>query len=232
MSATGRTFQIAMAVVALIGVGGLVGAVAMAHRAKKESCCPVEVYKADLPALFDLPEFSLTDQGRRQVTRETLAGHVWIADFVFTRCPGPCPIMSGRMAELQKHFASDGELRFVSITVDPTYDTPEVLQDYARRYRADGRWLFLTGPMEAVYDLSINGFKLGAPRSEPASGGLITHSTKFVLVDRSGRVRGYYDGIDVESMDRLRADVRALLDVPTTQPADAEHACCSQPSQG
>lgn len=213
--------------VAMVAVfaGGVV-AMRSAREKAGHSCCEVDTHEAQLAPLYQVPAFALTERSRQTITRETLAGHVWIADFIFTRCPGPCPIMTGKMASLQKHFEDLPDLRLVTITVDPKHDTAERLQDYARRYRADEeRWLFLTGEPEKIYDLSINGFKLAAPKdAQGAASGdhLITHSTKFVLVDRAGYVRGYYEGTDPQSVDQLKADVRRVAaEAPASRPAAA-----------
>ena len=168
-----------------------------------------------LPVMFSLPDFSLTERSGQEVTLASLAGRVWIADFIFTTCPGPCPIMTRHMSQLQHDFADEGDLRLVTITVDPERDTPARLLKYARRHRAHpARWLFLTGDRPAIYDLSIKGFRLAAPRlpsSGDRSGHLIVHSTRFVLVDRQGRIRGYYQGTLSEDLRKLRADARRLL---------------------
>ena len=163
-----------------------------------------------------IPDFTLTERSGRTLRRSDLLGRVWIADFIFTRCAGPCPLMSGRMLRLQDGFRSEPGIRFVSFSVDPEYDRPEVLSRYAEHYQADpDRWLFLTGDKEAIYDLSQKWFHLGvreipaAERQDPAQ--WVGHSTKFVLVDRKGIIRGYYDGQEDASLDRLFEDARILL---------------------
>src|SRR3954452_18148656 len=158
------------------------------------------------PPVFDpVPAFSLSNRDGRPVRLQDLAGAPWIADFIFTRCPASCPLMTARMARLERELPRDLGVRLVSFTVDPERDTPAVLERYAESYKAPGRWLFLTGPKEEIYRLSRQGFKLGidfpppgtttGPAVEP-----ILHSTRFVLVDGQGRIRGYYDGFDEEAM--------------------------------
>src|SRR5262245_36135582 len=144
---------------------------------------------------YPLPEFSLTDQTERIVTLADLKGKVWVADFIFTNCGGTCPMMTGHMRKLQDSLPPD--IRLVSITVDPDRDTPKVLASYAAEQGATrDRWLFLTGEKQALHDLCIKGFKL--PLDE--SGGTVTepiaHSTRFVLVDKQGEIRGYYSGTE------------------------------------
>lgn len=166
-----------------------------------------------IPVYGQLPAFSLVNRDGRTVRLEDLAGAPWVADFVFTRCPASCPMMSARMARLERSLPRDVEARLVSISVDPVHDTPEVLERYARKYRAPERWLFLTGERENVRKLSIEGFKLGLemdPPPEMAAPEPILHSTRFVLVDGEGRIRGYYEAFDEASTEKLRADLLRL----------------------
>jgi protein SCO1/2 len=163
-----------------------------------------------LPRLFTLPDFSLTDQTGAAVTLNDLKGKVWVADFIFTNCGGTCPVMTEKMRALQNVLPP--EVRMASFTVDPDRDTPKVLAAYAAEHGATrDRWLFLTGEKQALHDLCIKGFKL--PLDE--SGGTVTepiaHSTRFVLVDKQGEIRGYYSGTEAEELDRLSADAKKLL---------------------
>ena len=167
------------------------------------------------PVLGPAPAFILTNRDGRSVRGEHLAGRPWIADFIFTRCPASCPLMTARMARLDRELAQDHEVKLVSFSVDPDHDTPAVLQRYAESYKAPPRWLFLTGDKTEIYRLSRQGFKLGieipaatAPGGPPVEP--ILHSTRFVLVDGLGRIRGYYDGFDEDSMRKLRRDLAAV----------------------
>lgn len=159
-----------------------------------------------LPVLAQLPDFRLTERNGQQLGLADLRGTVWIADFIFTRCPGPCPRMSSRMAALQRDLRSEDALRLVSISVDPEFDTTEVLARYADRYDADaGRWFFLTGDKTAIHQLAKSGFLVGGVDD------VTLHTTRFVLVDRQGRVRGYYSSSDEEDLRKLGTDARGLL---------------------
>ena len=167
-----------------------------------------------VPPTSVVPDFTLTERSGRLVTRADLLGRPWVADFIFTACAGPCPLLSTRMAELQAEFA-DTDLRLVSFSLDAERDTPAVLTQYAKRYQADPkRWLFLTGDEESIYRIATEGLKLSAYKTdekEQADGAdRIIHSTRFVLVDRDGTVRGTYVGTDDDDLDRLRRDLRAL----------------------
>jgi cytochrome oxidase Cu insertion factor (SCO1/SenC/PrrC family) len=170
------------------------------------------------PVMWAAPEFQLTNRDGRSVTLKDLAGTPWIADFIFTRCPASCPMMTARLARFNRDLPRDLPVRLVSFSVDPKNDTPAVLQAYAQTFKAPDRWLFLTGDGEQIYRLSKEGFKLAidnrpppgataapAPTAEP-----ILHSTRFVLVDAQGRVRGYYEAFDEESMKKLERDLKAL----------------------
>jgi protein SCO1/2 len=163
-----------------------------------------------LPAYGTLPKFELVNQDAQPFGSEQLNGKIWIADFIFTTCPGPCPIISTRMSELQKPLAKSG-VHLISVTVDPEKDTPELLRAYADKLRKEPfRWDFLTGSLDAITSLSRDGFKLAiAEGEEPGSGPV--HSTRFVLVDRHGTIRGYYDALAADSVTKLLADTNHLL---------------------
>ena len=178
---------------------------------------------------MQLPDFSFTERSERAVSLQDLAGQVWVANFVFTHCTGPCPLLSAQMQGLQTEVGDLEGTRLVSFSVDPDRDTPEVLRAYADGFEAHPeKWLFLTGVRHAMYDLIRNGFKLGVqgPAMDhkahsgsdrmPATGqvsepGQILHTLRFALVDREGRVRGYYDGTDPSLSEKLGAAVRQLL---------------------
>ncbi len=164
-----------------------------------------------IPDYGVVSDFSLIDHQRQPVTGGALEGSVWIADFIFTRCAGQCPVMSAQMATLQKHFAGEPGLQFISVSVDPRHDTPEVLAAYAGRYGADaGRWRFLTGNAAAITRLVRGGFHLGVSE-EGTADEPITHSVRFVLVDQRGHLRGTYDATEAQAMARLVTDAKALV---------------------
>lgn len=156
-----------------------------------------------------VPSFQLVNQVGERFGSAQLLGKIWIADFIFTACPGPCPMISSRMSELQKPLGKT-DVHLVSFTVDPEKDTPEVLRGYAEKLHAQPkRWDFLTGPKSAIYDLSRNGFKLAASDSE--EDGIPVHSTRMILVDRHGEIRGYYEATAPDAVTKLLADTSHLL---------------------
>jgi len=196
---------------ALIIAGGLISAatwVAFRHG--------VERTESGLPVVGRVPEFSLVSSGGQPLSHATLSGKIWIADFVFTQCPGVCPTLSAHMAKLQNALAREGlDVRLVSFTVDPANDTPAVLSAYAERFHADAaRWLFVTGERAALHRLIGEGFHLAVAERSPSENtdgeGLITHSDRFVLVDEDLQIRGYYHGTEEESVPRLMKDVQTL----------------------
>jgi protein SCO1/2 len=157
-----------------------------------------------------VPSFQLVNQNGALFGSAQLNGKIWIADFIFTTCPGPCPMISSRMSELQKPLEKT-DVHLVSFTVDPAKDTPEVLRAYAERLEAQpGRWDFLTGPQSTIYDLSRNGFKLAASDGGSETG-VPVHSTRMVLVDRHGSIRGYYQATEADAITKLLADTNHLL---------------------
>ncbi len=170
---------------------------------------------APVPILGQAPQFSLIERNGRTITNDDLLGSVWIADFIFTRCAGPCPELALRMRSLQQSLESrQGKVKLVSISLDPDFDTPRVLTKYASRHQADAnRWLFLTGPdQKEIHTLVQSGF---LQTVIPAEGGNpIIHSTYFVLVDTLGRIRGFYDGLDPGTKLQLLDAVDAILAEP------------------
>lgn len=158
-----------------------------------------------LPVLGQIPEFQLTAQDGQPFDSRTLAGKIWVVDFFFTTCPGPCPLMNERLHQIQTKTSDLADVRLVSFTVDPAHDTPSVLAAYAKHFLAQsGRWYFLTGPQDRLNDLGLNAFHLNRVD------GSLDHSTRFTLVDRRGRIRGYYRFSDDDFPKQLLADVRRL----------------------
>jgi cytochrome oxidase Cu insertion factor (SCO1/SenC/PrrC family) len=157
-----------------------------------------------------VPAFQLTNQDGQPFGSVQLNGKIWIADFIYTMCPGPCPMISSRMSELQKPLEKT-DVHLVSVSVDPEHDTPPVLRGYAEKLHAQPqRWDFLTGSKTAIYDLSQKGFKLAASDGSQEMGTPV-HSTRMILVDRRGEIRGYYDATMPDAITKLLADTAHVL---------------------
>lgn len=157
-----------------------------------------------------VPDFRLiSESGAEFASSRQLKGKVWVANFIFTTCKGPCPRMTSQMRRVQDGLVNE-DIRMVSFTVDPEHDTPEALAAYAKRNGADpARWNFLTGPQADLHRLAREVFLLGNVD------GKLEHSTRFVLIDRGGRIRRYYDSSEAGSIAHLIGDVRRLMQEPT-----------------
>jgi protein SCO1/2 len=158
-----------------------------------------------LPTYGMVSDFSLTDQTGAAFSSKALEKHVWVADFIYTTCPGPCPRMSSQLHQLQAGLGHS-DLRLVSFTVDPQHDTPAVLTAYGKHFEADpAKWSFLTGDVATINHLSRDVFRLSSVD------GTLEHSTRFVLVDGQARIRGFYSSLDKGVMPNLLADTKRLL---------------------
>jgi protein SCO1/2 len=172
-----------------------------------------EEQKGEIKRYWEVPVFELTDQDARPFQSGQMLGKVWVVDFFYTTCPGPCPALNSRLSEIHRAFEGESRAAFLSISSDPEKDSPEVLKQYAQKFKADLRWLFLTGKTEAIFSLANQGFKLSLTRVEGAQEPL-THSTRLVLVDDSGWIRGFYEGVGEgsgEATEKLIADIKTLL---------------------
>ncbi len=162
---------------------------------------------------FDLSPFKFTERSGREVSQAELADDVWIASFIFTRCPTSCPRVSEAIGKLQSGPLKGSNVKFVSFSVDPDFDTPEVLKKYGEKVGADPqRWLFLTGPKDQVYGLILNGFHLSVaenPTADPKTGAeQVAHSDRLALVDRGSRVIGIYSSSDADALKALAAKAK------------------------
>lgn len=163
-----------------------------------------------LPTLGQVGEFSLLNEDSALVRRDALVGRITIADFIFTECAGACPMMSSQMSDLQKSLSDEPRVQFASFSVDPETDKPGVLTQYAKQYGAvKGKWMFLTGDKAQIYRLIRKDFHL-AVDSDTGDGGGILHSQKFVLIDQTAAIRGYYDSDDSVAMSSLVVDAERL----------------------
>jgi protein SCO1/2 len=179
---------------------------------------PAFVCRPADPKLDDLgviPPFALTDDRGAPYTEAALEGHVSIVDFIFTRCDAICPLSTMKMEKIQeKTFDVGDKVMLVSFSVDPEYDTPARLADYAKKYRADGdRWRFVTGPLATVHALIEGPFMINMQRDGKTKSGApnIAHQGFFLLVDRHRHIRGTYASEDIQRLDEMIRDARYLV---------------------
>lgn len=154
--------------------------------------------EAQLPVIGPVENFALTNQDGKATSLAAFSNRVWVADIIFTRCAGPCPRMTGQMRSLQTLLPADSGARLVTLTTDPDYDSPAVLENYAQRFGADfNRWTFLTGTKAEIAALASDSLKLSAvpikAEERRNDADLFIHTTIFVLVDKHARLRGSFE---------------------------------------
>lgn len=182
---------------------------------------PTVLFPPETPKLDDhgqLPDFRFVDHTGAALTRRELEGHVTIVNFIFTRCDNICPVTSMKMRSVQEKTNDAGDIKLVSISIDPAHDTVPVLAAYAAKYGADeSRWRFARGEVAAVREVVERGMKIGYDDlgGKTASGAPnITHSGHFVLLDQRAHVRGYYDSDDWPRIETLMKHARYLTRRP------------------
>jgi len=161
----------------------------------------------------EIPPFNFIDRYGKPFSNKDVEGKIIVADFFFTRCTTICPRMSINMQQLQLKLNDEayGDVVFLSHTVDPENDTPEVLDAYAKKLEADPvRWKFLTGNALDIYRMGNTGYLLSA-LADSTSAEQFVHDGRFVLVDKQRHIRGYYDGTTATGMNALAADLKMLL---------------------
>lgn len=181
----------------------VLGVLAFVATRRKESPVP--------PTLATLPNVTLTDQNGKPYPLQNLQGSVSVVDFIFTSCPDVCPLLTRQMGKLQARAKELGiPVKLASISVDPENDKPAVLKDYATKHGADfGNWTFLTGDMNQIEKVAVDGFKVALDRN--ASNILdITHTEHFAVVDAKGGIRAYMRAPNNESIDGILTLVRQL----------------------
>lgn len=165
----------------------------------------------NLPKISQIKDFQMMSEDGLEFGQSHLEGRIWVVDFFFTRCPSVCPLLTASMAEIARHWAGENRINFLSVSVDPDYDTPARLTEYARQHALPlNRWTLLTGSRQALRDLCLNSFRLALGESMDENGD-ITHSTRLVLVDQEGWIRGYFEGLEGEAKERLHRSLEALL---------------------
>jgi protein SCO1/2 len=168
-------------------------------------CSACRSHTAEFPDYGVVTRFELTLQNGQPFDSAALAGKIWVANFFFTTCPGPCPRMIAQMHQIQEATWRMPDVRLVSLTVDPARDTPQRLTVYAAAHHASHKhWYFLTGPQATLDHLGFDVFRLNHVD------GTLQHSTRFVLIDKQSHIRGFYDTSDTKSIPKLVADIHAL----------------------
>ena len=158
-----------------------------------------------LPNYGTVPEFLMSDSEGRLFDSKRLVGKVWVVDFIYTSCPGPCPLMTAKMHRIEQQLKQNPDVKLVSISVDPDHDSPSVLNTFAHRFGGPtDNWFFLTGSPATVHLLAYDTFHVGDVISK------MDHSTKFMLVDKHGHLRGYYSSLGQDETRTLLDDIAAL----------------------
>ncbi len=176
----------------------------------------------DLAVIGTVPNFSFTDQNGKTISNANYKGKVYVAEFFFSTCPSICPIMNRNMVKVQNEFYGNPNLGIASFSIDPEYDTPEVLQDYAESYQiTNPNWHLLTGDKARIFELANNGFNLYVGENSEVEGGF-EHSGYFALIDQEGKIRSrydehgnpiiYYDGLEAEGIQMLIEDIELLIE--------------------
>jgi cytochrome oxidase Cu insertion factor (SCO1/SenC/PrrC family) len=174
----------------------------------------VEPESTGLRVLGKVPDFVFLDQDSNAFGLGDTKDRVWMANFVFTRCGSTCPLQTAKMAQLQESLKGEpffSAIRMVSFTVDPEYDTPQVLAEYAAKYQATANWRFLTGARKDIWGFCEKGLMLPVEESGLDPAMPILHSPSVVLIDGKGQIRGYYDGLNDESLEKLKSDLKTAL---------------------
>ena len=176
----------------------------------------IKVHMVDGKSVTDsvyhtIPDFAFVDQYNDTVTGKTLDNKIYVADFFFTTCPTICPKMKVQLKRVYEKYKGNASLMFLSHTIDPAHDSVAVLHEFAQNLGVTGKqWLFVTGDRDKIYDIGQNSYMVTAQEDDSAPGGVV-HSGAFILVDKSKRIRGVYDGTTEEGVDKLMADIDKLL---------------------
>jgi|JI6StandDraft_1071083.scaffolds.fasta_scaffold421201_1 protein SCO1 len=154
--------------------------------------------------------FAFVDQDSSLITNQTFKGNIYVADFFFTTCRTICPIMKTQMLRVYKATAEMPDVKILSHTIDPEYDTVALLHDFATRLGAESsRWHFVTGVKDSIYKIAQTSYFATAMEDKAEPEGFI-HSGAFLLIDKQQRIRGKYDGTKEEDVNRLIADIKRL----------------------
>ncbi|MFN8286155.1 MAG: SCO family protein [Chitinophagales bacterium] len=159
---------------------------------------------------YTIPAFSFVDQDSNTITESVAKDKVFVADYFFTSCPSICPKMMQQMLRLSEKFKGNPDVVFLSFSIDPTRDTVQKLHTYAQKLDIEtAKWHLLTGQKDSIYSLAEK-MLVSAGEDPDAPGGHV-HSGNFILIDKQKRLRGYYDGTDEKSVDKLMVELEELL---------------------
>ena len=160
---------------------------------------------------YQAPEFSFTNQSNKTVTNHDLEGKLYVVDFFFSSCPSICPLMTNHLTLVQERFRDEDRIGIISYSIDPIYDTPEILTAYAERYNIDeSKWSLLTGEKSEIFEIAKD-YKVKAFDDTFAGKSNLIHDGTFVLIDDERRIRGYYDGLSQEDVQQMIRDIDILL---------------------
>ncbi|RXK51027.1 SCO family protein [Aquirufa rosea] len=166
---------------------------------------------------FQIPAFQLIDQKGSVFSSKTLDNQIYVASFFFTRCSTICPKITSQVSRLQDTFSQDDDVKLLSISVDPKFDTPEKLAIYAQRFDAKAdKWYFLTGDKKTIYPLALKGFHVPLADASEYDEAIknpdetFIHSERLILVDKERHIRGFYNGTDKKDVDRLMMEIKVL----------------------
>jgi protein SCO1/2 len=203
----------------LPAIDSTTGEVKMAKRLKQRW------NESELDTVFHtIPAFQLTNEQGKSFSSESLRGKIYVANFFFTRCGTICPKITSQVSRASDTFARDEDIQFISISVDPKFDTPDKLASYAKRFDSDtSRWTFLTGEKKIIYPLILKGYHVPLADASEYDQAIknpdetFIHSERLVLVDKSGVIRGFYDGTDKKEVDRLILEIKVLKNIYSTE---------------
>jgi protein SCO1/2 len=174
---------------------------------KSEFCPP----SSTDDTLHHILPFRFISQDGKEITNKDFEGKIYVANFFFTRCPSICPVISSELTRVQEAFQSTGEVKILSHSIDPLYDSIKTLKEYSNHYKADNSmWTFVTGDSTAMYNAAKCGYFIAVQKSENSSL-IFDHSDKLILVDKEQRIRGFYSGTKREEVDRLIAEIQILM---------------------
>lgn len=171
----------------------------------------IEDGSAQLEGFHSVGQFSLSNQEGEQVNQDTVSGKIFVANFFFSTCPGICPRLKSKLEKVQEAYLADPDILILSHSINPDFDTPEVLKDYAERNNViSGKWHLLTGSRDEIYALARDTYFANEDLGELQKTEEFLHSENLLLVDRNMKIRGIYNGLNASSVQNLIDDIALL----------------------